>query len=143
VSPTIVALELDRDAAPGRRELDGIRQELFDDLLEGTRIAHHRSQPGRDHTERFFRRPQPGRWHGATSVEMARLSSVTVTLCLTDYLASYPDAMIHVHNLGGNIPAPRGVLVRNAALGVQLALVAVESTLGSCSPTPGGRKSRH
>ena len=27
-----------------------------------------------------------------------------VTLCLTDYLASYPDARIHVHNLGGNIP---------------------------------------
>ena len=34
----------------------------------------------------------------------ASLSSVMVTLCLTDYLADYPDAMIHVHNLGGNIP---------------------------------------
>ena len=32
------------------------------------------------------------------------LSSVMVTLCLTDFLAPYPDAMIHVHNLGGNIP---------------------------------------
>jgi len=29
---------------------------------------------------------------------------VMVTLSLTDYLADYPDAMIHVHNLGGNIP---------------------------------------
>jgi uncharacterized protein len=29
---------------------------------------------------------------------------VMVTLCLTDYLAPYPDALIHVHNLGGNIP---------------------------------------
>jgi predicted TIM-barrel fold metal-dependent hydrolase len=27
-----------------------------------------------------------------------------VTLCLTDYLGAYPDARIHVHNLGGNIP---------------------------------------
>jgi predicted TIM-barrel fold metal-dependent hydrolase len=27
-----------------------------------------------------------------------------VTLCLTDYLAPYPDAIIQVHNLGGNIP---------------------------------------
>jgi predicted TIM-barrel fold metal-dependent hydrolase len=27
-----------------------------------------------------------------------------VTLCLTDYLAPYPDARIQVHNLGGNIP---------------------------------------
>jgi predicted TIM-barrel fold metal-dependent hydrolase len=34
----------------------------------------------------------------------ASLSSVMLTLSLTDYLADYPDAMIHVHNLGGNIP---------------------------------------
>jgi predicted TIM-barrel fold metal-dependent hydrolase len=34
----------------------------------------------------------------------ASLSSVMVTLCLTDYLADYPDARIQVHNLGGNIP---------------------------------------
>jgi predicted TIM-barrel fold metal-dependent hydrolase len=34
----------------------------------------------------------------------ASLSSVMVTLCLTDCLADYPDAAIHVHNLGGNIP---------------------------------------
>jgi predicted TIM-barrel fold metal-dependent hydrolase len=34
----------------------------------------------------------------------ASLSSVMVTLCLTNCLADYPDAMIQVHNLGGNIP---------------------------------------
>src|SRR6201987_3915365 len=34
----------------------------------------------------------------------AGLSSVMVTLCLTDCLADYPNAMIQVHNLGGNIP---------------------------------------
>lgn len=34
----------------------------------------------------------------------ASLSSVMVTLCLTDYLAPYPDVTIQVHNLGGNIP---------------------------------------
>src|SRR5512144_941184 len=34
----------------------------------------------------------------------ASLSSVMVTLCLTDYLAPYTDAMVLVHNLGGNIP---------------------------------------
>jgi predicted TIM-barrel fold metal-dependent hydrolase len=34
----------------------------------------------------------------------ASLSSVMVTLCLTDLLADYPDAVIQVHNLGGNIP---------------------------------------
>jgi len=34
----------------------------------------------------------------------ASLSSVMVTLCLTDLLAPYPDVTIIVHNLGGNIP---------------------------------------
>jgi predicted TIM-barrel fold metal-dependent hydrolase len=27
-----------------------------------------------------------------------------VTLCLTDFLTSYPDVTVYVHNLGGNIP---------------------------------------
>jgi predicted TIM-barrel fold metal-dependent hydrolase len=34
----------------------------------------------------------------------ASLSSVMVTLCLTEFLAEYPDATVVVHNLGGNIP---------------------------------------
>ena len=34
----------------------------------------------------------------------ASLSSVMVTLCLTPYLAPFSDAMVLVHNLGGNIP---------------------------------------
>ena len=34
----------------------------------------------------------------------ASLSSNMVTLCLTDFLDPYPDAMIQIHNLGGNIP---------------------------------------
>jgi len=34
----------------------------------------------------------------------ASLSSNVITLCLTDFLDDFPDARIHVHNLGGNIP---------------------------------------
>ncbi len=34
----------------------------------------------------------------------ASLSSNMVTLCMTDILDDYPDAMFVVHNLGGNIP---------------------------------------
>jgi 2,3-dihydroxybenzoate decarboxylase len=34
----------------------------------------------------------------------ASLSSVMMTLCMTDCLADYPAMMVHVHNLGGNIP---------------------------------------
>ena len=70
---------------------------------------------------------------------MASLSSVTVTLCLTGYLASYSDAMSMSTTWAATFPRPGAVLVRNAALGIQLALVAVESILGSCSPRGGGR----
>ncbi len=34
----------------------------------------------------------------------ASLSSNMVTLCMTDFLSSYPDANLQLHNLGGNIP---------------------------------------
>jgi len=34
----------------------------------------------------------------------ANLSANMVTLCMTDILDAYPDAMIQSHNLGGNIP---------------------------------------
>jgi predicted TIM-barrel fold metal-dependent hydrolase len=34
----------------------------------------------------------------------ANLSAAMMTLCMTDILDAYPDAKIHVHNLGGNIP---------------------------------------
>jgi predicted TIM-barrel fold metal-dependent hydrolase len=35
----------------------------------------------------------------------ARISSNMITLCLTDFLAPYPDVTVQCHNLGGNIPA--------------------------------------
>ena len=34
----------------------------------------------------------------------ASLSSITVTLCLTDLLETYPGAIFMTHNLGGNVP---------------------------------------
>ena len=34
----------------------------------------------------------------------ASLSSVMMTLCMTDVLADYPETTVVVHNLGGNIP---------------------------------------
>lgn len=45
-----------------------------------------------------------GRERRGTLEMQANLSSVTVTLCLTDYLDPYPNVTIQVHNLGGNIP---------------------------------------
>lgn len=34
----------------------------------------------------------------------ARISSNMITLCMTDFLAAYPDVTVQCHNLGGNIP---------------------------------------
>lgn len=34
----------------------------------------------------------------------ASLSANMVTFCFTDFLDDYPDALVHVHNLGGNLP---------------------------------------
>ena len=39
------------------------------------------------------------------SIDMQQsLSSDMLTLCMTDILDDYPDALVHIHNLGGNIP---------------------------------------
>ena len=53
-----------------------------------------RVKPG---TDNFIRRL-------GTLDMQANLSSCTVTLTMTDLLDDYPDAQIHIHNLGGNVP---------------------------------------
>jgi len=40
----------------------------------------------------------------ATLDTQSRLSSIMLTLCLTDFLKNFPDVKIQLHNLGGNIP---------------------------------------
>jgi predicted TIM-barrel fold metal-dependent hydrolase len=66
-------------------------------------FVHHGPRPG-DAFPRVAGDTDNARRRNGTLDMQASLSSVMVTLCLTDYLAAYPDAMIHVHNLGGNIP---------------------------------------
>ncbi|MBI4203444.1 MAG: amidohydrolase family protein [Betaproteobacteria bacterium] len=66
-------------------------------------FIHYGPRPG-DAFPRIARDTDNARRRNGTLDMQANLSSVMVTLCLTDYLAPYPDAMIHVHNLGGNIP---------------------------------------
>ncbi len=66
-------------------------------------FIHHGPRPG----DAF---PQVGgdtdnaRRRNGTLDMQASLSSVMVTLCLTDILAPYPDVTVVVHNLGGNLP---------------------------------------
>jgi uncharacterized protein len=66
-------------------------------------FIHHGPRPG-DAFPKVASDTDNARRRNGTLDMQASLSSVMVTLCLTDYLADYPDAMIQVHNLGGNLP---------------------------------------
>lgn len=66
-------------------------------------FIHHGARPG-DLFPKFGGDTDNARRRNGTLDMQASLSSVMVTLCLTDFLEAYPNAMIHVHNLGGNIP---------------------------------------
>jgi len=66
-------------------------------------FIHHGPRPGDAFPKNAADTDNARRRNGTLDMQ-ASLSSVMVTLCLTDYLAPYPDAMIHIHNLGGNIP---------------------------------------
>ncbi len=66
-------------------------------------FIHHGPRPG-DAFPRVMSDTDNARRRNGTLDMQASLSSVMVTLCLTDLLAAYPDVTIQVHNLGGNIP---------------------------------------
>ena len=66
-------------------------------------FIHHGPRPG-DAFPKISGDTDNARRRNGTLDMQASLSSVMVTLCLTDYLAPYPDATVLVHNLGGNIP---------------------------------------
>src|SRR6267142_5269106 len=66
-------------------------------------FIHHGPRPG-DAFPKVAGDTDNARRRNGTLDMQASLSSVMVTLCLTDYLAPYPDATVLVHNLGGNIP---------------------------------------
>ena len=112
------AAELDRAMAlpgvigaqlPGNYFLTRTDAEAVRPLLEvanrhrATLLIHHGPRPG-DAFPKVGGDTDNARRRNGTLDMQASLSSVMVTLSLTDYLASYPDTMIHVHNLGGNIP---------------------------------------
>ena len=66
-------------------------------------LIHHGPRPG-DAFPKFGSDSDNSRRRNGTLDMQASLSSVMVTLCLTDLLAAYPDVTVVVHNLGGNIP---------------------------------------
>ena len=66
-------------------------------------FIHHGPLPG-DAFPKVVGDTDNARRRNGTLDMQASLSSAMVTLCLTDFLAPYPDVMVYVHNLGGNIP---------------------------------------
>ena len=102
--PGIVGTQLPGNAFLTRKDAEAMRP-----LLEVANrhralvFIHHGPRPG-DTFPNVAGDTDNARRRNGTLHMQASLSSVMVTLCLTDYLAPYPDAMIHVHNLGGNIP---------------------------------------
>jgi len=71
--------------------------------LRAALFVHHGPRPG-DAFPKFGGEADNARRRNGTLDMQASLSSVMVTLCLTDLLAAYPDVTVVVHNLGGNIP---------------------------------------
>ena len=66
-------------------------------------FIHHGPRPG-DAFPKIASDTDNARRRNGTLDMQASLSSVMVTLSLTDLLADYPDAALCVHNLGGNLP---------------------------------------
>jgi predicted TIM-barrel fold metal-dependent hydrolase len=112
------AAELDRALAlpgvvgaqlPGNYFLTRADAEAVRPLLEVANrhrallLIHHGPRPG-DAFPKVAGSTDNARRRNGTLDMQASLSSVMVTLCLTDFLAPYPDLTIVVHNLGGNIP---------------------------------------
>ena len=94
---------------PGNAFLTRADAEAMRPLLEianrhrAVLFIHHGPRPG-DAFPKVAGSTDNARRRNGTLDMQASLSSVMVTLCLTDLLAPYPDAAIQVHNLGGNIP---------------------------------------
>src|SRR5215471_20409873 len=102
--PGIIGAQL-----PGNAFLTRSHAEAMRPLLEvanrhhAVLFVHHGPRPG-DSFPKVGGDTDNARRRNGTLDMQASLSSVMVTLCLTDYLAPYPDLSIQVHNLGGNIP---------------------------------------
>ena len=102
--PGIVGAQIPGNAFLTRHDAEAMRP-LLDvaNRHHAVLFVHHGPRPG-DAFPKVTGDTDNARRRNGTLDMQASLSSVMVTLCLTDFLAAYPDARIHIHNLGGNIP---------------------------------------
>ena len=102
--PGMIGAQIPGNAFLTRKDAEAMRP-----LLEAANrhravlFIHHGPRPG-DAFPKVAGDTDNARRRNGTLDMQASLSSVMVTLCLTDYLADYSDVTVVVHNLGGNIP---------------------------------------
>jgi predicted TIM-barrel fold metal-dependent hydrolase len=102
--PGMIGAQLPGNAFLTRKDAEAMRPLLeVANRRRAVLFIHNGPRPGDAYPKIASDTDNASRRNGTLDMQ-ANLSSVMVTLCLTDYLASYPDAAIHVHNLGGNIP---------------------------------------
>lgn len=102
--PGIVGAQVPGNAFLTRKDAEAMRPVLeVANRHHAIVFIHNGPRPGDPYPKVTADTDNARRRNGTLDMQ-ASLSSVMVTLSLTDFLASYPDAKIHVHNLGGNIP---------------------------------------
>jgi predicted TIM-barrel fold metal-dependent hydrolase len=102
--PGVIGAQIPGNAFLTRNDAEAMRPLL--EVANRHRAAlfiHHGPRPG-DAFPKVAGDTDNARRRNGTLDMQASLSSVMVTLSLTDYLVPYPDLTVVVHNLGGNIP---------------------------------------
>lgn len=94
---------------PGNGLLTQARAQAFQPVFvavqkHGSHIMIHSGNRYEDFADHWAEQPDNANVRRGTLDMQAKLSSIMVTLCLTDFLDPYPDVTVQVHNLGGNIP---------------------------------------
>ena len=102
--PGMIGAQIPGNAFLTRKEAENMRPLMeVANRHRALLFIHHGPRPG-DAVPKVPGDIDNARRRNGTLDMQASLSSVMVTLCLTDYLAAYPDVTIQIHNLGGNIP---------------------------------------
>lgn len=102
--PGVIGAQLPGNYFLTRKDAEAVKPLLeVANREEAVLFIHHGPRPG-DAFPLVTGDTDNARRRNGTLGMQASLSSVMVTLCLTDILAPYPDATVVVHNLGGNLP---------------------------------------
>jgi predicted TIM-barrel fold metal-dependent hydrolase len=103
--PGVVGAQLPGNAFLSQKDAEAVRPLLeIANRERAILFVHHGPRPG-DATPRYDRTGIDNPSPRYQTLEMqSSLSSIMITLCMTDILDSYPDLHVLTHNLGGNIP---------------------------------------